>query len=106
MPTLIKVGEQTTELASTTALYTMRELNQNTARVMDEINRSGRPAAITKHGRFVALITPLGDAAIESVVLRHGPLAAEVERRACNPDPATAATTEEMLERLKTRYEE
>lgn len=40
-------------------IYTMRELNQDTARVMQKINESGRPAVITRHGRFVALVTPL-----------------------------------------------
>ena len=40
-------------------IYTMRELNQHTAKVMGEIEKSGVPAFVTKHGRFVAMITPL-----------------------------------------------
>ncbi|WP_265445736.1 hypothetical protein [Flexivirga meconopsidis] len=54
---------------SSTAIYTMRELNHETPRVIREINESGRPAAITRRGRFVALITPLADAGVESAAL-------------------------------------
>jgi antitoxin (DNA-binding transcriptional repressor) of toxin-antitoxin stability system len=50
-------------------MYTMRELNQRTAEVIKEINESGEPAAITRHGRFVALITPLVGVPVESAVL-------------------------------------
>jgi len=39
-------------------LYTTRELNQQTSYVMDQIEKNG-PALITRHGRFVAMITPL-----------------------------------------------
>jgi len=50
-------------------LYTMRELNQNTARTIQEINESGKPAVITRHGRFVAVIYPLAHTAVESRAL-------------------------------------
>ena len=49
--------------------YTMRALNQNTAGVIAEINLAGRPAVITKHGRLVAMITPLEGVKVESMVL-------------------------------------
>ncbi|GAA3861022.1 hypothetical protein GCM10022243_29040 [Saccharothrix violaceirubra] len=62
--------------------YTMRELNQNTARVLEEVNDSCRPAAVTKHGRFIALITPLRDLEIEQLVLSRGALGDELDRRA------------------------
>ena len=45
----------------------MRDLNQRTAEVMREIEEHG-PAFITKHGRFVAVIKPLGGR-VESLVL-------------------------------------
>jgi antitoxin (DNA-binding transcriptional repressor) of toxin-antitoxin stability system len=48
-------------------VVTMRELNQQTSTVIDEINESGQPALLTKHGRFVAMITPL-ESRIESIV--------------------------------------
>jgi antitoxin (DNA-binding transcriptional repressor) of toxin-antitoxin stability system len=50
-------------------VYTMRELNQQTARIMAEIEKSGKPAFITRHGRFVAFITPLAAGQVESRVL-------------------------------------
>jgi antitoxin (DNA-binding transcriptional repressor) of toxin-antitoxin stability system len=68
MPTITIDGDQT---AGTSRTYTMRELSQATARVIDEINHSGQPALVTKHGRFVALITPLEHASLESVVLKR-----------------------------------
>ena len=55
-------------------VYTMRDLNQQTAHIMAEIENSGKPAFITKHGRFVAIITPLAPGQVESRVL------AEMER--------------------------
>ena len=50
-------------------VYTMRDLNQQTARIMNEIEKTGQPAFITKHGRFVAIITPLAPGQVESRVL-------------------------------------
>jgi|NGEPerStandDraft_6_1074524.scaffolds.fasta_scaffold97511_2 prevent-host-death family protein len=49
--------------------YTMRDLNQRTAEVMREINEDGQPAIITRHGRVLALITPLVNERVESAVL-------------------------------------
>jgi antitoxin (DNA-binding transcriptional repressor) of toxin-antitoxin stability system len=54
-------------------IVTMRELNQHTAAVLEEINRSGRPAVVSKHGKFVAMITPLAGRSIESLVLAGDP---------------------------------
>ena len=72
-----------------TKTYTMRELNQRTARVLEEINDSGSPAVITRHGRFIALVTPLRGAAIEAMVLSHGRLADFLHERATEATPAT-----------------
>ncbi len=51
----------------------MRELNQHTAKIIDDINENGCPALVTRHGRFIALITPLTGHSIESVVLSTDP---------------------------------
>jgi prevent-host-death family protein len=59
---------------------TMRDLNQQTARIMGEIEKTGKPAFITKHGRFVAVITPLEPGQVESRVLTE--MAREVGKRA------------------------
>ena len=60
-------------------VYTMRDLNQQTARIMAEIENSGKPAFITRHGRFVAVITPLAPGKVESRVL--GEMAREFVKR-------------------------
>ena len=49
-------------------VYTMRQLNQRTAFVIDQVIEKNGPALITRLGRFVAVITPLrGD--VEARVL-------------------------------------
>lgn len=62
-----------------TLVYTMRDLNQQTARIMSEIERTGKPAFITKHGRFVAIIQPLAAGQVESRVLSE--MAREIGKR-------------------------
>jgi antitoxin (DNA-binding transcriptional repressor) of toxin-antitoxin stability system len=58
-------------------VYTMRQLNQRTAFVMDQVEKNGT-ALITRLGRFVAMITPLtGD--VESRVLSE--MAKEIGKR-------------------------
>jgi antitoxin (DNA-binding transcriptional repressor) of toxin-antitoxin stability system len=64
-------------------VYTMRQLGQQTAHVMNQIEKNG-PALITKHGHFVAMITPLkGD--IEARVLTE--MAREIGTR--QPDASS-----------------
>jgi antitoxin (DNA-binding transcriptional repressor) of toxin-antitoxin stability system len=60
-------------------VYTMRDLNQQTARVFSRIEQTGKPAFITRHGRFVAVIRPLSRQA-ESRILAE--VAREVAARA------------------------
>jgi prevent-host-death family protein len=64
---------------SSDQLYTMRQLNQRTADVLREINETGRPALITRHGRFVAMIVPLANAGVEGAIA--GKLLDEMELR-------------------------
>jgi len=52
-----------------TVVYTMRDLNQNTSRVMNEIREAGKPAFITSYGRFIAVITPLEPGQVEQQAL-------------------------------------
>lgn len=40
-------------------IYTMRDLNQDTAGTIRNINESGIPGVITRHNRFLAIIFPL-----------------------------------------------
>ena len=78
--------------------YTIAELNQQTSRVLDEINASGEPALITKHGRMVALIRPLVGMSIESIVLSRD---TEFTRSLAADDAGEVGTqAEELAERL------
>jgi antitoxin (DNA-binding transcriptional repressor) of toxin-antitoxin stability system len=52
-------------------LVTMRELSQHTAQVIAEINDRDEPALVTRHGRFQAIIWPLANKKVESLVLAH-----------------------------------
>ena len=56
-------------MTTETAVYTLSDLTQDAARIMDEIEQSGKPAFITRHGRFVAVITPMEPGEVESRVL-------------------------------------
>jgi antitoxin (DNA-binding transcriptional repressor) of toxin-antitoxin stability system len=60
-------------------VYTMRDLNQQTARIMTEIEKAGKPAFITRHGQLVAVITPLAPGQVESRVLAQ--MARELGKR-------------------------
>lgn len=50
-------------------VYTMRDLNQRLSHIMSEIEATGKSAFITRHGRFIAVITPLAPGQVESRVL-------------------------------------
>jgi antitoxin (DNA-binding transcriptional repressor) of toxin-antitoxin stability system len=73
-PPVVRVGD------NDALVFTMRELNQQTARIMKEIERTGQPAIITKHGRFIAIIRPLVAGQVESVVFP------EIARQAAKRD--------------------
>jgi prevent-host-death family protein len=59
--------------------YTMRELNQRTGQVMDEILKHQQPAYITKHGKFIAKIVPLDPGKVASAV--HAAIARDIGER-------------------------
>jgi antitoxin (DNA-binding transcriptional repressor) of toxin-antitoxin stability system len=61
-------------------VYTMRDLNQRLSHIMSEIETTGRCAFITRHGRFIAVITPLAPGQVESRVLDE--IAREMGNRA------------------------
>ena len=50
-------------------VFTMRDLNQQTAQVMEEIEKAGRACHHHRHGRFIAIIRPLAPGQVESRVL-------------------------------------
>ena len=51
-------------------IITVRELSRDTAAVLREINESGEPAIVSKHGRLVAMLAPLDGAKLELVALQ------------------------------------
>lgn len=55
--------------SKTPATYTMRDFGQRAGQIMAEIEASGQAAFITRHGRFIALITPLRPGEVEQRVL-------------------------------------
>jgi antitoxin (DNA-binding transcriptional repressor) of toxin-antitoxin stability system len=63
-----------------TLVYTMRDLNQRLSCIISEIETTGRSAFITRHGRFIAVITPLAPGQVESRVLDE--MAREIDIRA------------------------
>lgn len=50
-------------------IYTLAELHLHTADVLREINESGEPAVITRHGRFLAVITPVAGINLEGKLI-------------------------------------
>ncbi|MFD9885886.1 hypothetical protein ACFWZT_31025 [Streptomyces alboflavus] len=67
-------------------IVTMRELANDTSRIMRELNDTSEPALVTKHGRFIALIQPLAGVKVEAIAVQNllstMPTAAEVDDEA------------------------
>jgi prevent-host-death family protein len=82
---------------SNARVYTMRELNQHTADVLREVNESGLPAPITRHGRFVALLVPLANTDVESAVLSTVLRTAEQYGQLVGQSTASATYTEDEI---------
>jgi antitoxin (DNA-binding transcriptional repressor) of toxin-antitoxin stability system len=71
-------------------VYTVRDLNQRTASIISAIEMAGKPAFITRHGQFVAMITPLASGQVESHVLAE--MARKIgEPTATGPQPPSTA---------------
>jgi antitoxin (DNA-binding transcriptional repressor) of toxin-antitoxin stability system len=70
-------------------VFSMRELDQQTVHIMSEIEKAGKPAIITRDGRFIATITPLAPGQIESQVLPE--IAGQIAKRGWG-HPAAAVT--------------
>ncbi|HUR18483.1 MAG TPA: type II toxin-antitoxin system Phd/YefM family antitoxin [Acidimicrobiales bacterium] len=51
----------------------IRDLANNASAVVDEVATSGRPAVVTKHGKPVAAVVPIDQAALEDWVLANAP---------------------------------
>ena len=69
-------------VAGDALIYSMRELGRQAGRIVREIENSGKPAFITRYGRFIATITPLASGQVESEVLP------EMARQIAKQEPA------------------
>lgn len=47
----------------------IRELQRNASRVVDDVAASGRPALVTRHGHPVAALVPVAERELEDLVL-------------------------------------
>ena len=74
------------DLSRVMTIYSEHEFSAYPGRILDEINASGQQAAITRMGRFVALITPLANVQVEALVLTSGPIKDELDRRSAEHD--------------------
>jgi hypothetical protein len=77
-------------------VYTVRDLDQKSARIMSQVEETREPAFITRDGRFVAIIKPLAPGQVESRVL------AEISRRVSKRGRA-AITQQHALHRFLAR---
>jgi prevent-host-death family protein len=50
----------------------VRELGHSASRVVSEVGRSRRPVIVTVHGKPVAAVVPLDEAALEDYILAYG----------------------------------
>ena len=73
-PPTVRVGDDDA------LVFTLRELNQQTAQIMNEIEKTGKPAVLTRHSRVIAVITPVAPGQVESRVLP------EIARQAAKRD--------------------
>jgi prevent-host-death family protein len=49
-------------------MVTMREFSQDAAGVVREMNEDQEPFVLTRHGRMVAIVTPVPDGLVEKAV--------------------------------------
>ncbi len=88
--------------SSSPLLYTMRELQDDTVALMEAINSQNKPAIITRMGRLIALIQPLGNVenlegkliaeAIASGEIKLADITGEVQPTSLGDDPIAVIT--------------
>jgi len=53
--------------------YGIRELQRHSSEIVDELERSRRPALVTRHGKPVAVLSPIDEDALEDFILANAP---------------------------------
>lgn len=51
--------------------YGIRELQRRSSEIVDELERSRRPALVTRHGKPVAVLSPIDEDALEDFILAN-----------------------------------
>jgi prevent-host-death family protein len=51
----------------------IQELSRRTGDVVEEVERGGRPALVTRNGKPVAVLFPLDEDALEDFILENAP---------------------------------
>lgn len=77
-------------------IVTMRELSQKTSDVMEEVVQSGKPAVITRHGRFLAVLSPIQQEKVESFLLANLDEFLGIENYSAEETEAQGITTREV----------
>jgi prevent-host-death family protein len=60
----------------------IRELARHASKVVDEVQRTGKPALVTRHGRPAAVIVPVSSGELEDFILATDPEFVESRRQA------------------------
>jgi prevent-host-death family protein len=55
------------------ATVSISELSRNASRVVDEVEKTRRPAIVTNHGRVVASLVPVDQEHLEDFILANAP---------------------------------
>ena len=77
----------------------IRELQRNVSKVVDEVATTGRPALVTRHGRLMAALVPVAERDLD-FILANAPVfvgaarEADVDLRAGRARPADAVLAE------------
>jgi prevent-host-death family protein len=53
--------------------YGIRELQRRSSEIVDELERTRRPALVTRHGKPVAVLSPIDVDALEDFILANAP---------------------------------
>lgn len=53
--------------------YGIRDLARQTSQVVDEVEKTGKPALITRHGKPVAALVPVDESELEDWILANAP---------------------------------
>lgn len=53
--------------------YGIRELQRRSSEIVAELERSRRPALVTRHGKPIAVLSPVDEDALEDFILANAP---------------------------------